>query len=106
MGLTGTDYQSYLETAAIRLESLFPATLTVDGTDYAATCAGVMQSEDVEPGGFDLSGSWNVRVRKSLLATAPAIGDEVDLDGTTLRVLRVNDREFDIAWTLELENLR
>lgn len=106
MGLSGTDYEAYLEAAAIKMESLFPVVLTFGGEDYAATGGGVLSTEDAEPGGFEENGRQLVRVRKSLMATPPDVGDKVSVDGAERRVTLVSAREWDIAWHLELELLR
>ena len=106
MAMNGAGLEAYLAAAALRLESLFPVVLTVDGEDYVGTGGGTLEREDITEGGFLDEGKRLVRVRKAVLASAPSIGDLVAVDGLEVRVVSVSDKEWDVCWPFELEPVR
>lgn len=96
------DHEAFLKRSQAALESLFPGILVVDGVEYICAGSGARLESGREAGGYVLSGARKVRVSKDDLAVAPALGQAVELDGEELRVESVSQREWDVAWTLEL----
>ena len=106
-GMSGSsDFAAFLEKGQQALESLFPAVLVWDGVEYLCAGSGARVESSREPGGFVKSGDRSVRVSKELMPAAPALGDVVALDGEDLRVSAVSLREWDVAWSIQLEPKR
>ena len=81
-----------------------PLEVMVDAGDtYACVNSGTRNESGLEEGGFVSSGTRQVRVSKSAMVTAPALGSVMVLDGVDVRCVGVGEREWDVAWHLELE---
>ena len=57
-------------------------------------------------GVFVESGARRCRVLKSAMAVPPAMGEVVELEGEEVRCVAVAERDWDVAWNIELEPLR
>jgi hypothetical protein len=105
MPLTAASRTSLLLRGQVVLEALYPATATIAGTAYP--CAESTDAVEVEfdAGGRMITSRRIIRILKSALATAPAIGTRVTLDdGNVFRLVEADPGRNDIAWTLTLEN--
>ena len=96
-------FSSLLTRVQAMLESIFPGTLEWDGAEYTCVNSGSRNKSELESGGFVSSGTRQVRVLKTSMIVAPDIGQVMTLDGMEVRCVGVSEREWDIAWHLELE---
>ena len=62
---------------------------TFGGTDYACIVSERSSTKELEEGGFMLDYDFLIVTRKSLFATAPALGQTVTYRGVTHRIVRV-----------------
>ena len=69
MGLA-TSRIAFLEKAQESLESVFPGSMTYDGSTFACSRSGLEVVQGAEPGGFENEGRVMVRVRTANLPAA------------------------------------
>jgi len=96
-------FESLLTRGQAMLESIFPGVLIYEDVSYVCANGGSRNETELEDGGFVRSGTRQVRVSKADMVTPPLIGAVVVLDGVDVRVIGVSEREWDVAWHLELE---
>ena len=101
--MAAESFESLLARGQSMLEELFPGVLVYAGDTYACVNSGSRNESELEEGGFVSSGTRQVRVSKSAMVTAPALGSVMVLDGVDVRCVGVGEREWDVAWHLELE---
>ncbi len=105
MGLA-TSRIAFLEKAQESLESVFPGSMTYNGSTFACSRSGLEVVQGAEPGGFENEGRVMVRVRT---ANLPAAGlpreTAVTLDSVEYRVEECLLEPGDVAWSVELETV-
>ena len=105
MGLA-TSRIAFLEKAQESLESVFPGSMTYNGSTFACSRSGLEVVQGAEPGGFENEGRVMVRVRT---ANLPAAGlpreTAVVLDSVEYRVEECLLEPSDVAWSVELETV-
>lgn len=70
-------------------ESDFPATVTIDGTDYACRVSSRSKTRNLEAGGFGIEADLTVTVRCSLFDTEPAAQTALTHDSNSYTIDRV-----------------
>lgn len=108
MGLNKLNMQRFLERVDDSLEDLFPATVVIGGTSYAASGVGGSALNTYLAGGQAEQGQRIFRVSKATLTTRPSVGDALtwsDATGpvTAFRILEVPDRPHETSWFLRCE---
>ena len=105
MGLA-TSRIAFLEKAQESLESVFPGSMTYNGSTFACSRSGLEVVQGAEPGGFENEGRVMVRVRT---ANLPAAGlpreTAITLDSVEYRVEECLLEPGDVAWSVELETV-
>lgn len=87
------------------IEGLFPATVTIGETVYACAETSDMVTDEFGEGGRVSTTRRVIRIRKDVLASAPARGTVVTMDdGAQLRIVDSDTARHDVAWTLVLED--
>jgi hypothetical protein len=104
--MASESFTEFLSRGQALLEDLFPGVLLMDAVEYACVNSGARTGNELEEGGFVENGTRQCRVLKSAMAVPPAIGEMVELDGEEVRCLAVAERDWDVAWNIELEPLR
>lgn len=106
MGMTSSQFTRFLTAVDSTLSDLFPATLTIGGTSYAATgVGGAAALEYLDDGGQAPTGMRVFRVSKTLLPTRPETGTRITWTATpgsesALTVMDSPDRPHETSWVL------
>ena len=97
---------AFLEKAQESLESVFPGSMTYNGSTFACSRSGLEVVQGAEPGGFENEGRVMIRVR---VGNLPAAGlpreTAVVLDSVEYRVEECLLEPSDVAWSVELETV-
>lgn len=106
--MTGAQSLRFSQRAAAVGEGLWPATVRIGSADYAAECPRPAKEKvGLKPGYEEVEDSRVVRVRKALLATAPAMNSFVTMDGAQWQIRAVGgENANDAQWVLSLEKKR
>lgn len=82
-------------------EALAPATITLNGADYAGAAVVSSATWELQDGGFKWVVRFMATICKGLLATEPAQGSIAVIDGKGYKVNEVGGQnEFDEQWVL------
>jgi hypothetical protein len=109
MGLTSSQFSRFSTLAERTLAELFPASITISGTTYAASGVGGAATHDyLDEGGQAPAGTRFFRVLRSYLPTAPAVGTQLTWNNSTdpvslFTITQIPSRPHEAAWTLRCE---
>ena len=100
--MTSTQLHAFSQLSAAVGESLWPATVSIGGTDYACAVVRPRQGHQLGPFSDDPEAvTLTVRIRKTLLATAPPETTPLLWEGSRWKVRSILGQEASEAvWTL------
>ena len=96
---------TFASRAAVVGEAIWPATVTIAGEDYPAECPRPAREKvGLEPGYEEVLDARVVRIRKTELATPPALNSYLTMDETEWQIRAISGENLTTAtWTLSLE---
>jgi len=106
MAMTSSQLSRFMTAVDTTLTGLFPATVTIAGTSYAATgVGGAAMLEYLDEGGQAPAGMRVFRISKTLLANRPETGTLITWSATpgsesALTVMDSPDRPHETSWVL------
>lgn len=111
MGLSRAGMQRMEKQLNAAAEEVWAGLVRIDGVSYGCSCAGGRTVREFDEHGLAVTRrECTIRVRRELLADAPAIGTPVEWtpSGGTMRRLRVvetPDRPAEVAWAIRCEEV-
>lgn len=99
--MDGASVRAFGNRAALVGESLWPATVTIAGTDYAAEVPSPREGYIVGEGREELDSELVVKIRKAVLATEPATDQPLTYGGKEWWINKVREAQMEDRWILQ-----
>ena len=105
--MNATNLRAFDERSAAVGYALWPITVTIDATDYAAAAPKPKPRATLMDGYESESITHTIRIRKSILVTAPARDTYLTWDSAQWKIRSIGGQDTASAeWVLELEKTK
>lgn len=100
-----SDVAAFAVQGGLAAEALHAGTVTIGATNYTASIGRAPLEISTGEGGMIYEGQRLVRIRKAVLATAPAVGSRMTIENRVWEVKSCTSTPMDPKWTIRLEPL-